>query len=69
MKNWFKRGLFALVVFVIVALVGGAVFLLTFNPNAYKNKVEQMVYDRYQRHLRIDGEIELLFIPSYRLVR
>lgn len=63
MKNWFKRGLFALVVFVIVALIGGAVFLLTFNPNAYKNKVEQMVYDRYQRHLRIDGEIELSLFP------
>lgn len=63
MKNWFKRGLFALVLFVIVALVGAAVFLLTFDPNAYKNKVEQLVYERYQRHLKIDGDIELSLFP------
>ncbi|GAA5083613.1 AsmA family protein [Paenalcaligenes hermetiae] len=63
MKKWFKRGLFALVVFVIVALVGAAVFLLTFDPNAYKNKVEQLVFDRYQRQLSIDGDIELSLFP------
>lgn len=63
MKKWFKRGLFTLVVFVIVALVGAAVFLLTFDPNAYKNKVEQLVYERYQRHLNIEGDIELSLFP------
>ncbi len=63
MKKWFKRGLFSLVVFVIVALVGAAVFLLTFDPNAYKNKVEQLVYERYQRHLKIEGDIELSLFP------
>ena len=63
MKKWFKRGLFTLVVFVIVALVGAAVFLLTFDPNAYKNKVEQLVYERYQRHLTIEGDIELSLFP------
>ncbi len=63
MKKWFKRGLFTFVVFVIVALVGAAVFLLTFDPNAYKNKVEQLVYERYQRHLNIEGDIELSLFP------
>lgn len=63
MKKWFKRGIFAIVTFVIVALVGAAVFLLTFDPNAYKEKVEQLVYERYQRALRIDGEIELSLFP------
>lgn len=63
MKKWFKRGLFTLVVLVIVALVGAAVFLLTFDPNAYKNKVEQLVYERYQRHLTIEGDIELSLFP------
>src|SRR5690606_39924550 len=52
-----------LVVLVIVALVGAAVFLLTFDPNAYKNKVEQLVYERYQRHLTIEGDIELSLFP------
>lgn len=63
MKKWFKRVLFTLVVFVIVALVGAAVFLLTFDPNAYKNKVAQLVYERYQRHLSIEGDIELSLFP------
>lgn len=63
MKKWFKRGLFALVFFIIVALIGAAVFLLTFDPNAYKTKVEQLVYERYQRHLTIDGDIELSLFP------
>ena len=44
MKVWFKRGLFSLVVVFIVALVGAAIFLLTFDPNAYKNKIEEIVY-------------------------
>ena len=63
MKQWFKRGLFTVVFLVIVALIGAAVFLLTFDPNAYKTKVEQLVYERYQRELRIDGEIELSLFP------
>lgn len=63
MKKWFKRGLFALVALVIVTVIGAAVFLLTFDPNAYKNKVEQLVYERYQRQLNIDGEIELSLFP------
>lgn len=63
MKKWFKRGLFALVTLGIVALIGAAVFLLTFDPNAYKAKIEQLVYERYQRHLSIDGEIELSLFP------
>lgn len=63
MKVWFKRGLFSLVVVFIVALVGAAIFLLTFDPNAYKNKIEEIVYERYQRTLTIDGDIELSLFP------
>src|SRR5690625_931701 len=47
----------------IVALVGIAIFLLTFDPNAYKNRLEQMVYERYHRTLSIDGDIELSLFP------
>ena len=63
MKVWFKRGLFSLVVVFIVALVGAAIFLLTFDPNAYKNKLEEIVYERYQRTLTIEGDIELSLFP------
>src|SRR5690606_38377470 len=63
MKVWLKRVLFSLVVVVIVALVGIAIFLLTFDPNAYKSKLEEIVYDRYQRALAINGDIQLSLFP------
>lgn len=47
----------------IVALVGIAIFLLTFDPNAYKSRLEQIVYERYHRTLSIDGDIELSLFP------
>lgn len=52
-----------LVVVLIVALVGAAIFLLTFDPNAYKNRLEQIIYERYHRTLSIDGDIELSLFP------
>ncbi len=63
MKTWFKRILIGLVVLVVVAVVGLAIFLLTFDPNAYKYKLEELVQQRYQRTLTIDGEIELSLFP------
>lgn len=63
MKIWLKRVLISLVVLFIVALVGAAIFLLTFDPNAYKSKLEQFVYQRYHRTLSIQGDIELSLFP------
>ncbi|HYG41916.1 MAG TPA: AsmA family protein, partial [Bordetella sp.] len=63
MKTWFKRILIGLVVLVVVAVVGLAIFLLTFDPNAYKYKLEELVQERYHRTLVIDGEIELSLFP------
>lgn len=63
MKTWFKRILIGLVVLVVVAVVCLAIFLLTFDPNAYKYKLEELVQQRYQRTLTIDGEIELSLFP------
>lgn len=63
MKVWFKRGLFGLVTVVIVTLVGLAVFLLTFDPNAYKSKLEEIIYNRYHRTLQIGGDIQLSLFP------
>lgn len=63
MKQWFKRILIGLVVLVVVAVVGLAIFLLTFDPNAYKYKLEELVQERYHRTLTIDGEIELSLFP------
>ncbi|SAI69686.1 putative assembly protein [Bordetella ansorpii] len=63
MKTWLKRILIGLVVVVVVAVVGLAIFLLTFDPNAYKYKLEELVQERYHRSLAIDGEIELSLFP------
>src|SRR5690606_15530431 len=63
MKVWLKRVLIGLVVVLLVALVGIAIFLLTFDPNAYKNKLEEIVYNRYQRSLAIKGDLELSLFP------
>jgi len=63
MKVWLKRVLIGLVVAFLVALVGLAIFLLTFDPNAYKNKLQEIVYARYERTLTIDGDIELSLFP------
>lgn len=63
MKAWFKRGLFGLVVVFMVALIGAAVFLLTFDPNAYKAKLQEVVYERFQRTLTINGDIQLSLFP------
>lgn len=63
MKVWLKRILIGLVVAFLVALVGIAIFLLTFDPNAYKNKLQEIVYARYGRTLTIDGDIELSLFP------
>lgn len=63
MSAWIKRVAFLIVALLIFSLVGIAVFFLTFNPNAYKDKLEEFVYQRYERHLEIGGEIELSLFP------
>src|SRR5690606_37207962 len=40
-----------------------AIFLLTFDPNAYEYKLEEIVQERYHRTLAIDGDIELSLFP------
>jgi len=63
MKVGFKRVLIGLALVVAIALGGLAIFLLTFDPNAYKGKFEELVYERYHRTLSIDGDIELSMFP------
>lgn len=50
----------------LVVLVGGLVAYLaaTFNPNAYKPQVIQLVKEKKQRTLKLDGDIKLAFWPS-----
>lgn len=63
MKVWFKRIVVGAVAVFILALLGLAIFLLTFDPNAYKSKVQELVAERYQRTLVINGDISLSLFP------
>ncbi|MCZ4330990.1 AsmA family protein [Castellaniella denitrificans] len=63
MNVWLKRVLFSLVVALLLAVVGLAIFLLTFNPNAYKARLESLVFERTARTLTIDGDIGLSLFP------
>src|SRR5690606_15027114 len=59
MNVWLKRVLFSLVVALLLAVVGLAIFLLTFNPNAYKSRVESLGFELAPRTLPIGGHIGL----------
>ena len=48
MKVWLKRVLINLVGVVLVALVGVEIFLQPLDPNAYKSKLQEIVYARYE---------------------
>src|SRR5690606_28747616 len=63
MKVGFKRALMGLIALVVLALGALAIFLLTFDPNAYKTRFEEFIYERYQRTLSIEGDIELSMFP------
>lgn len=63
MKIWFKRVLIGLVAALIVAIVGLAIFLLTFDPNLYKSKLADLVYTKYHRTLSVNGDIQLSLFP------
>jgi AsmA protein len=50
----------------LIVVVGGLVAYVaaTFNPNSYKPQVIQMVKEKKQRDLKLDGDIKLKFWPS-----
>ncbi len=50
----------------VAVLTGGAVAYIaaTFNPNSYKPQMIQLVKDKKQRTLKLDGDIKLKFWPS-----
>ena len=55
-----------LAVAAVGVLIGGAVAYIaaTFNPNSYKPQIIQLVKDKKQRTLKLDGDIKLKFWPS-----
>ncbi|MGO3742003.1 AsmA family protein [Kerstersia sp.] len=63
MKQWFKRIVIALASLIVIAVVGIAIFLLTFDPNAYKDRLAQAVHERYDRTLTVNGPLDFSLFP------
>lgn len=58
---------YLLIAFGALAVVAGGVIAYiaaTFDPNAYKPQIIQLVKDKKQRTLKLDGDIKLKFWPS-----
>ena len=67
MHKFIKYGLW-LASAVVLTTVGVMAYLAaTFDPNDYKAQIIQLVKDKKQRTLKLDGDIKLAFFPSFGL--
>jgi len=64
MNKILKYGLLGAGAVAVLAVVGIAYLVATFNPNDYKAQIIKAVKDSKQRNLRLDGDIKLSFYPS-----
>lgn len=64
MKKILKYGAFTLVGLIVLVLIVVGVIAATFNPNDYKPQIVQLVQDKKQRTLNIEGDIKLAFWPK-----
>lgn len=64
MKNILKYIAFGFVGIVILTLAGMAYFAATFNPNDYKQQIIDIVKEKKDRNLIIEGDITLSFWPK-----
>jgi len=62
--KYLRYVLIGVVVVVLVAAGVAAYIAATFDPNAYKPQIIQLVKEKKQRTLRLDGDIKLAFWPS-----
>lgn len=63
MNKWLKRSGFALVILLLVAVVGGAIFVLNFDPKVYQERLVKEIKLRYERDLEINGDLDLSLFP------
>jgi AsmA protein len=64
MKSLIKYTLFAIGGIVILALAFATYFAVTFNPNDYKQQIIDLVKEKKDRTLTLDGDIKLSFWPK-----
>jgi len=59
-----KYILFALGGLVLLAVIGVAVFVMTFDPNQYKGQIEAAVKEKTGRTLKLEGNLKVAIFPS-----
>lgn len=64
MNKLLKYGIYGLLGIIALVLVGVGIFAATFNPNDYKQTIIDLVKDKKQRTLTIEGDIELAYWPK-----
>ncbi len=64
MNKFLKYGLLGIGGAGVLAAAGVAYIAATFNPNDYKAQAIQLVKEKKQRTLKLDGDIKLTFFPS-----
>ena len=64
MKKFLKYGLWTLAGLLILLVAALSYIAATFDSNAYKAQIIQLVKEKKQRTLKLDGDIKLTFFPS-----
>lgn len=64
MKKFLKYGLYSLGALIAMLLMIVAIVAATFNPNDYKQKIIDLVKEKKERTLTLDGDIKLTFWPK-----
>jgi AsmA protein len=61
--KWIKRIFAGLVILVLLFVIAAVVFIATFDPNDYKQRIEAAVEQSTGRELTLKGDINLSFFP------
>ncbi|MDO8413300.1 MAG: AsmA family protein [Gallionellaceae bacterium] len=64
MNRFLKFALWSAAGVFVLGAAAVAYIAMTFNPNDYKAQLIQLVHDKQQRTLKLDGDIKLVLFPS-----
>ncbi|MGQ0545237.1 MAG: AsmA family protein [Betaproteobacteria bacterium] len=59
-----KYAIYTVLVLLALAIAGGAIFAMTFDPNRYKGDIERIVGERTGRTLKLSGDLAVAVWPS-----
>lgn len=59
-----KYAIYTALVLLALVLAGGAIFVMTFDPNRYKGDIERLVKERTGRTLKLSGDLAVAVWPS-----